>query len=114
MLYPLSPSLSLGIALLPYLAGHGDCDKYEEPGPPDPDVKLPPTYGWERFPHQNELARDIMYDTGGIFVNVSAISKNRHDSHLGKGDCLHHCIPGPIDTWVQILFNVFKQMLHGV
>ena len=39
----------------------------------------------------------------------------RGDAHMGvtkegKEDCLHWPLPGPIDTWSQILMNLFKQI----
>lgn len=44
----------------------------------------------------------------------------RADSHMGpridgkgKDDCLHYCIPGPIDHWVVLLQNILVADTRG-
>ena len=96
-------------------AGHANCGKYKEPAPPDPDVPPPERYHWDRFPHQNGISKRIVDASGSIFVDVASITRNRPDSHVDQGkDCLHYCLPGPIDTWTQVLFNVFHRILQHV
>ena len=30
----------------------------------------------------------------------------RRDMHGHEGDGLHYCIPGPVDHWVRLLYNM--------
>lgn len=58
---------------------------------------------------------------GVLYMDVDAATALRGDGHIQKEDkswdCLHYCIPGPIDHWVNLLFNmflVFNQTLQQV
>lgn len=33
----------------------------------------------------------------------------RADSHIGGRDCLHYCLPGPVDHWITLLYNIILQ-----
>ncbi|KAI9492414.1 hypothetical protein BDB00DRAFT_828916 [Zychaea mexicana] len=67
-------------------------------------TKLP--YGWSELRRRNAMAREIVEAAGGIFVDLAALTDVRPDGHVGGQDCLRYCIPGPLDTWAQILYNV--------
>ena len=91
--------------------GHKDCDSHDKPVPEmQTSGSLPHDWGW--FPHQNAIARPQVEKVGGIFMDVDVMSLPRADGHLGyswekhKVDCLHYCTPGPMDTWVQLLYNI--------
>ena len=93
-------------------SGHANCEDFKEPASPDPNVPLPEWFHWDRFPNQNTVAKRIVEDSGAIFMDVSTITRNRPDGHpYMNRDCLHYCLPGPIDTWVQLLFNIFNLIL---
>jgi hypothetical protein len=92
--------------------GHKDCqnppDLLTEPQPED---DLP--FHWGTFRHQNELIRDMIikeYPTI-LYMDVYTPTILRKDAHLNHADCLHYCLPGPIDTWVMYLYN-FLRVLH--
>lgn len=39
----------------------------------------------------------------------------RADGHHGVGeDCLHYCVPGPVDHWVTLLYNILLSEAPGV
>lgn len=45
------------------------------------------------------------------------MSAMRPDGHPGtvargpdSGDCLHYCMPGPIDAWVDVFYNVLLEL----
>ena len=68
-----------------------------------------------------------------MFMDITEAFKYRHDGHPGpfrnrdpnkiteRGpdgrpppqDCLHWCMPGPVDTWNEILFEMIKQEYEG-
>lgn len=89
--------------------GHPYCD--EARGPldtklSDDQLRLLP-YGWSELDRRNAIARVIVEAAGGIFLDMAAITDMRPDGHVGGQDCLRYCIPGPMDTWAQILYHVF-------
>lgn len=40
-----------------------------------------------------------------LTLNVHNSTMHRADSHPLNGDCLHYCLPGPINTWIEMLFH---------
>lgn len=92
--------------------GHKDCAKFPVPWSSrsqrqDATVQsaaaLP--YHWGQFTHQNALTRQLLDDRfpGVILMDADAYMALRPDSHVrpaGNADCLHYCVPGPIDTWL--------------
>ena len=86
-------------------------------------------YRWEEVRQLNAVARQLIrsanfslsahaaavcsssYSTtapsaGAIVeLDVDSFDKLRSDSHR-PGDCLHQCLPGPVDTWNRLLYNV--------
>lgn len=74
-------------------------------------------YGWNNFPKYDDMAGSIMSSIGVPVVNVSMLHQ-RGDAHPGrfneqnpKRDCLHFCIPGPLDDWPKILSHVLRGAL---
>ena len=92
--------------------GHPYCNDASSPltGPLTNDelVKLP--YGWSELQRRNAMAREIVEAVGGIFVDLAALTDMRPDGHVGGQDCLRYCIPGPLDTWAQVLYNVLLEL----
>ena len=63
----------------------------------------PPAYRWRAIPHQNELARKIARRAGVTFMDVWEQTKVRPGGHRRSDDCVHYCLPGPVDAWSQLL-----------
>ena len=59
-------------------------------------------YHWSEFAAQNLLARKIAAKYRVAYLDVASATELRPDSHLSAQDCLHFCIPGPIDMWVEL------------
>ncbi|KAH8554133.1 hypothetical protein BGW37DRAFT_483575 [Umbelopsis sp. PMI_123] len=89
--------------------GHPDCDSAAGPL----DAKLTESelqdlpYHWGDFKRQNLIAKEIVQAAGGVFIDVAQMTDLRPDGHIGGQDCMRYCIPGPLDAWVDILYNVF-------
>jgi len=49
-----------------------------------------------------------------VFVlDVVPATSLRADSHMSStNDCLHYCAPGPIDMWVELLYNAILRALE--
>lgn len=72
----------------------------------DEQLKLLP-YGWSELTRRNAIARVIIEAAGGVFIDLAASGDLRPDGHIGGQDCMRYCIPGPLDSWAQILYKVF-------
>ena len=59
-------------------------------------------YHWSEFVVQNLLAQEIAARYRVTYLDVASATELRPDSHLSAQDCLHYCIPGPIDMWVEL------------
>lgn len=88
---------------------HARCDQYHYPDlgntvPHQNPHKL--HWHWGDFPLQNKIWSDYLLQNssqaGKIYLNTFDMSSQRPDQHPGKKDCLHYCVPGPIDGWVQL------------
>lgn len=62
---------------------------------------------WHEFEHQNKLVKELLdqYYPNVLFLDVYPSSVLRHDGHTTE-DGLHYCIPGPIDNWTVLLYNL--------
>jgi hypothetical protein len=82
--------------------GHNGCDHFTAPGIASIAHK---EYKWELFAEQNVLAATMAHDIApGVasVIDVYNTTLARRDRHKGHGDCMHYCLPGPPDWWVQI------------
>ena len=70
---------------------------------------------WMQYPRYNEIARGFAVAFGASFLDVAAPSALRPDGAMGgywpKGDakqrdCVHYCLPGVVDTWSTLLYNL--------
>ncbi|KAI8982209.1 hypothetical protein BDF20DRAFT_834853 [Mycotypha africana] len=89
--------------------GHPYCD--DATGPlkkplSDKELKRLP-FGWSELKRRNQIARAIVEAAGGLFVDLAALEDLRPDGHIGGNDCLRYCIPGPLDSEIQILYQIF-------
>ncbi|CAN0436265.1 unnamed protein product, partial [Ectocarpus fasciculatus] len=99
--------------------GHGDgCTERTFDGPVDVETALdlvssgPHSKQWGRFPEYNAVLEDIFLSNstdGWKEMDAYTPTLLRPDFHLGGDeipDCLHYCIPGPVDHWVRLLYNM--------
>ncbi|ORZ11915.1 hypothetical protein BCR42DRAFT_440339 [Absidia repens] len=97
--------------------GHPYCDDAANHGPlkkplSDEERKHLP-FGWAELERRNAMARAIVEEAGGVFVDLAALTDTRPDGHVGGHDCLRYCIPGPLDTWLDILYQIFATLADG-
>jgi hypothetical protein len=68
-----------------------------------------------RYARFNELARSLSTHLGASFLDVAAPSSHRPDGAMGgywprgdakQRDCVHYCLPGVVDTWSTLLYNL--------
>jgi len=66
------------------------------------------TYHWYDFKHQNELMLRMLEEANLEFTVIDAyeLSLRRLDGHrVREKDCLHHCYPGIMDVYNQLLLH---------
>eukprot|EP00667_Euglena_gracilis_P010670 EG_transcript_10866 len=98
--------------------GHHNC--WRDGGVNGPPTQVPyqswkgqaDPHHWKEFPRQNRLLEALIRARfpGVLYLDVEQATSFRQDSHLSAGDCLHYCIPGPLDHWVE----AFAQLLWAV
>lgn len=60
-------------------------------------------HNWEHIRAHNKIAEDIFKEAGFLLLDAYTPGILRKDRHI---DCLHSCLPGPIDHWNDLLFNL--------
>jgi len=84
---------------------------------PDP-LPEPPTssnmsgravaHGWHTFAELNERTRVVAQTQRVDYLDVFSLSAMRtrgyHERKQVRDDCMHTCLPGPVDDWVGLLF----------
>jgi len=67
-------------------------------------VKIRAMYNWDQFEAQNRAVRDMLRARfpGVVWLDVYPMMVPRWDQHA---DPLHYCFPGPVETWLVLLFN---------
>jgi hypothetical protein len=102
------PHQRVWIRSTPY--GHGKCSQYKAPS----DTVITPTgaegeYEWDMFESFDAVWKEWVEsekDPRFQFFDVSAMSNMRGDAHSRPdSDCLHTCIPGPVDDWNKLLYH---------
>ena len=85
--------------------GHPGCLK-----DPHPPLASPPFNSlswqdhWGEFASQNEAVAEVVRARPNVLLlAVASMTAFRSDSHHGGRDCLHYCMPGPLDAWVEAL-----------
>ena len=59
---------------------------------------------------QNNISKYILNEYNINYLDVIGVIFQRGDSHVGKNDCLHYCVPGPFFVIVDYLFDfIFKK-----
>lgn len=56
---------------------------------------------------QNELTEELLrsHYPNVLYLDVATQTNLRRDSHF---DNIHYCFPGPIDSWILLIFNALK------
>ncbi|CAO3578828.1 unnamed protein product [Absidia cylindrospora] len=87
--------------------GHPFCDDSDKPleRPLTDDEKRRLPFGWAESERRDAMAREIVEQAGGVFVDLAALVETRPDGHVGGHDCLRYCIPGPLDAWMDVLYQ---------
>jgi len=74
-------------------------------------------YNWATFPELNAALHEV-FSTHPKYtlLNVSMFDM-RGDGHIGGGentgrDCLHYCVPGPINEWNRLLYHNIWDEIH--
>ena len=94
--------------------GHVDCQNFSAPITAAQEAQLnlsttPSPHRWHLFPKFDKMAMAYLKQFNFKFIDMSPLYL-RPDSHPGHlKDCLHICMPGPIDLFstlfMQMLFN---------
>ncbi|CAM9583244.1 unnamed protein product [Ectocarpus sp. 12 AP-2014] len=101
--------------------GHGHSYDRMFGGPVDLDTALDlvekgrSAYEWTTFREKNKLLEEAFKATHGGWTLLDAYSPTivRADSHASAKDGLHYCVPGPIDHWVVLLYNILLEKVES-
>ena len=69
-----------------------------------------PEWHWGHFPGQSQRVVRPELLKGQFYLDILPLSRKRPDAHPGQGDCLHYCLPGPMDTWVILLMALIQRV----
>ncbi|CAM9357325.1 unnamed protein product [Scytosiphon promiscuus] len=94
--------------------GHSDCTEKMFGAPVSADTAAalvaqgPTDYQWTAFENRNKVLQEAFEGSGGRWrwLDVYSPTVLRADCHRGGVDCLHYCLPGPIDHWVVLLYHI--------
>jgi hypothetical protein len=109
--------------------GHRACERILRPLPAAYIPRTHKKYQWELVPGQNAASRYVLEEAfmssnlnGSslhqprrlYFVDAEGVSNRRADRHQlkrkkrGNSDCLHYCLPGPVDDWNRVFLFKLK------
>lgn len=79
-------------------------------------------YRWFDVVEQNYELQRLLHDNFPQVVHINVVNSTalRVDQHLIKScrfcppDCLHYCLPGPIDQWVIFIYNALVRIQEVV
>lgn len=80
--------------------GHVNCTADAVPVAEQPPIGA--IYDWNKFPDQNVAVRKMIADKfpSTFVLDIERPTRMRPDGHRSTiRDCLHYCIPGPLDFW---------------
>lgn len=103
----------LWVRSTPY--GHAKCSQYTAPSKvPVSPTGQPGEYEWdmlEKFDFVWKKMIEKENDPRFMFFNVS-LSNYRGDTHsMPDHDCLHTCLPGPVDDWNKFLYHEMTRLV---
>jgi len=95
--------------------GHKNFDevRYSAPLSSEAEAQLD-RFSWDKLKLQNSLIRQLLRNsfTEVLYLDVYPSSVLRHDGHTTE-DGLHYCIPGPIDNWVVLFYNLLSLLQNS-
>lgn len=100
--------------------GHGGCEEQTEPMQRTTTVsreeRTDSEFNWDQIKFQNDMMLSIlrMSILEFHYIDAYSITLDRHDRHIGSGDCLHYCLPGPPDLWLQLFIHGLIVSYDGV
>jgi hypothetical protein len=89
--------------------GHSGCDatRLGRPFPTSRDAELglegAPWFDGRAFAAKNAAALGLAAASGFHRLETYGPTLRRRDAHIGHGDCLHYCLPGPSSLWCDLL-----------
>lgn len=88
--------------------GHPNCDVKREPDvifDPHYTTKEKTEWNWDKIDRQNSEVLTFIKNMFPLvrLLMVGKMTKLRSDMHIGHGDCIHYCLPGPMDHWNKML-----------
>ncbi|KAI9310133.1 GDSL/SGNH-like acyl-esterase family found in Pmr5 and Cas1p-domain-containing protein [Dichotomocladium elegans] len=93
--------------------GHVNCSQYNGPLASVSTPSREP-YEWNMFVKFDDVYKDIISradDERFVLFDVS-FTNFRGDAHsVPDRDCLHYCIPGPVDVWNRLLYHEFTKRI---
>lgn len=90
-------------------AGHVNCTSYRGPIAHRQRIRAEEDkFHWSEFERQNALAKKIVEEYDYIYMDVDEMLSKRPDGHINEKDCLHYCIPGPLDSVIQLFYNILR------
>lgn len=95
--------------------GHAKCSQYVSPSksPVNPTGKEG-EYEWDMLEKFDFIWKDIIdkgQDDRFVFFNVS-MANLRGDAHSQPDqDCLHTCLPGPVDDWNKVFYHEVTKLV---
>ena len=70
---------------------------------------------WRMMPRLNALARSVADSLGVSWMSLAAMSAMRPDGvmarHMRNADCVHSCMPGPVDGYAHELLEHVERLL---
>lgn len=103
------PHQKIWIRTTPY--GHLQCSQYKEPqlNPVKPSGREG-EYEWHLFHEFDLIWSDLLKEKQGdprfSLFDIATLSNQRGDAHSKPDkDCLHTCLPGPVDEWNRLLYH---------
>jgi hypothetical protein len=95
--------------------GHKNFDevRYSAPLSSEAEAQLD-MFSWDKLKLQNSLIRQLLRNSFNevLYLDVYPSSVLRHDGHTTE-DGLHYCIPGPIDNWVVLFYNLLSLLQNA-
>eukprot|EP01018_Ginkgo_biloba_P011965 Gb_31173 [translate_table: standard] len=89
--------------------GHVNCSTYRAPISQRQQLKGEnDQWHWGEFQRQNDLAKKIVEAAEYVYMDVDAMLSIRPDGHTNENDCLHYCLPGPLDAVIESFYNILK------
>ena len=75
------------------------------------------SWHWSLFQRQNAIARQLVGETKAVFWDVYEPTKLRPGGRRGRltqvHDCMHWCLPGPLDELAKALLQYLVVIAHG-